>query len=125
MRRPVGASAVCDAGGARRPLKAPHSDATDGKNNRAPLLALRAGAGHASLQSVGEEADKLACIRALALPADLFGDLPSKVLLAYRRRVVAEELHELRRHPPAIRLTLLAASAMCADARSPTRWSIC
>ena len=90
-------------------LKAPHSDATGGKDNRAPLLALRAGAGHASLQSVGEEADKLACIRALALPADLFADLPSKVLLAYRRRVAAEELHELRRHPTAIRLTLLAA----------------
>ncbi len=80
-------------------LKAPHSDAAGGKDNRAPLLALRAGAGHASLQSVGEEAGKLACIRALALPADLFADLPSKVLLAYRRRVAAEELHELRRHP--------------------------
>ena len=90
-------------------LKAPHSDATGGKDNRAPLLALRAGAGHASLQSVGEEADKLACIRALALPADLFADLPSKVLMTYRRRVAAEELHELRRHPTAIRLTLLAA----------------
>jgi hypothetical protein len=55
-------------------LKAPHSDVTGGKDNRAPLLALRAGAGHASLQSVGEEADKLACVRALALPADLFAD---------------------------------------------------
>jgi DNA invertase Pin-like site-specific DNA recombinase len=70
---------------------------------------LRAGSGQASLQSVGEEADKLARIRALALPADLFADLPSKVLLAYRRRVAAEELHELRRHPAALRLTLLAA----------------
>jgi TnpA family transposase len=90
-------------------LKAPHSDETSGKDNRAPLLALRAGAGHASLQSVVEEADKLTCIRALALPTDLFADLPAKVLLAYRRRVAAEEPHELRRHPAAIRLTLLAA----------------
>ena len=40
-------------------LKAPHSDATGGEDNRAPLLALRSGTGHASLQSVGEEADKL------------------------------------------------------------------
>ncbi len=31
------------------------------------------------------------------------------MLLAYRRRVGAEELHELRRHPDPIRLTLLAA----------------
>ena len=90
-------------------LKASPADATGGKDSRAPLVALRVGAGQASLQSVGEEADKLACIRALALPADLFADLPSKVLLAYRRRVAAEELHELRRHPTAIRLTLLAA----------------
>jgi hypothetical protein len=64
-------------------FKAPHSDATSSKDNRAPLLAVRLDAGHASLQSVGEEADKLACIRALALRADLFADLPSKVLLAF------------------------------------------
>jgi len=78
-------------------LKAPAA-AMSGEVGRAPLLALRAGAGPASLQSVGEEADKLARIRALALPADLFAKVPSKVLLAYRRRVAAEELHELRRH---------------------------
>ena len=102
-RLPAEAAAGLDA-----LLKAP-ADATSGEVGRAPLLALRAGSGQASLQSVGEEADKLARIRALALPADLFADLPSKVLLAYRRRVAAEELHELRRHPAALRLTLLAA----------------
>jgi len=74
-----------------------------------PLVALRAGTGQASLQSVGEEAAKLACIRAVALPAGLFDGVPSRVLLAYRRRVGAEELHELRRHPDPIQLTLLAA----------------
>jgi hypothetical protein len=82
-------------------FKAPHSDPTSSKDNRAPLLALRLGACHASLRSVGEEADKLACIRALALPADLFADLQSKVLPAYRRRVAAQDLHELRHHPAA------------------------
>jgi hypothetical protein len=74
-----------------------------------PLVALRTGTGQANLQSVGEEAAKLACIRAVALPAGLFDGVPSRVLLAYRRRVGAEELHELRRHPDPIRLTLLAA----------------
>jgi TnpA family transposase len=78
-RLPAEAPAALDA-----LLKAPHADATRGTDRRAPLLVLRAGAGQASLQSVGEEADKLACIRALALP-------------------------ELRRHPTALRLTLLAA----------------
>jgi hypothetical protein len=89
-------------------LKAPAA-AMSGEVGRAPLLALRAGAGPASLQSVGEEADKLARIRALTLPAGSFAKVPSKVLLAYRRRVAAEELHELRRHPAALRLALLAA----------------
>jgi len=89
------------AAGLEALLKAPAANAASGEVGRAPLLALRAGSGQASLQSVGEEADKLARIRALALPADLFADLPSKVLLAYRRRVAAEELHELRRHPAA------------------------
>jgi len=74
-----------------------------------PLLALRSGTGQASLQSVSEEADKLRHIRVLALPSDLFAGVPARMLLAYRRRVAAEELHELRRHPAPIRLTLLAA----------------
>ncbi len=74
-----------------------------------PLLALRSGTGQASLQSVGEEAAKLARIRSVNLPAGLFDGVPSRMLLAYRRRVGAEELHELRRHPDPIRLTLLAA----------------
>jgi len=73
------------------------------------LLTLRAGTGQASVQSVSEEADKLRRIRTLALPGGLFDGVPSRVMLAYRRRVAAEELHELRRHPDAVRLTLLAA----------------
>lgn len=85
----------------------------DAKNEESrilpPLLALRAGTGQASLRSVDEEADKLRRIRAIRLPTDLFDGVPSRVLLAYRRRVAAEELHELRRHPDPVRLTLLAA----------------
>jgi hypothetical protein len=103
-RLPAEAAAGLDA-----LLKTLDADATSGEVSRAPMIALRTGAGQASLQSVGEEADKLARIRALALPTDLFAGLPSKVLLAYRRRVAAEELHELRRHPTPLRLTLLAA----------------
>ena len=74
-----------------------------------PLLALRAGTGQASLQSVGEEADKLQRIRALALPAGPVRRRAVPGAAAYRRRVAAEELHELRRHPDPLRLTLLAA----------------
>ena len=57
---------------------------------------------------MGEEAARLICIRSVNLPAGLFDGMPSRMLLAFRR-VGAEELHELRRHPDPIRLTLLAA----------------
>jgi TnpA family transposase len=84
-----------------------HAAAED--TGHAPLVALRAGPGRASLQSVADEVGKLMALRAVALPADPLEGAPSKVLLAYRRRVAAEELHELRRHPTATRVTLLAA----------------
>ncbi len=84
-------------------------DGEDAVSGPPALLTLRTGTGQARLQSVSEEADKLRRIRALALPGGLFDGVPSRVMLAYRRRVAAEELHELRRHPDALRLTLLAA----------------
>ncbi len=94
-------------------LRPPVPDAGEASGEEAdhvaPLLALRAGTGQASLKSVAEEAAKLRRIRALDLSAGLFEGAPARVLLAYRRRVAAEELHELRRHPDPIRLTLLAA----------------
>jgi hypothetical protein len=109
VRRSADAPAGGDGCRARCP--APGAPRRHNKRRGRPhsAAALRAGSGQASLQSVGEEADKLARIRALALPADLFADLPFKVLLAYRQRGAAGELHELRRHPAALRLTLLAA----------------
>ena len=93
-----------DSGGAGH-----DAEALEGGRAPPPLLALRAGTGQAGLKSVGEEAGKLRRIRTLALPADLFDGVPARVLLAQRRRVAAEELHELRRHPDPVRLSLLAA----------------
>jgi len=84
-------------------------DGEDAAPGPPALLILRAGTGQARLQSVSEEADKLRRIRALALPGGLFDGVPSRVMLAYRRRIAAEELHELRRHLAPIRLPLLAA----------------
>lgn len=73
------------------------------------LFALRAGAGPARLRSVGEGAAKLRRLRALALPTGPFDGVPARVLLAYRRRVATEGVHESRRHPDPIRLASLAA----------------
>jgi hypothetical protein len=51
---------------------------------------------------------KLERLRAVGLPAELFRDLPHKVLSLYRQRLMVEEPFELRRHPQPLRLTLLA-----------------
>ena len=73
------------------------------------LYRLKTGPGGMNLQSVLKEIAKLQRLRELRLPADLFVAAPPKILQKYRQRVSAEEAHELRRHPEALRLTLLAA----------------
>jgi hypothetical protein len=76
---------------------------------RAPLHELREGPGPGSLKSVGKEIGKLNRIRALRLPPDLFVTLSLPIVRSYYQRVLAEEPHELRRHPEPLRATLLAA----------------
>ncbi|HVG98698.1 MAG TPA: Tn3 family transposase [Chloroflexota bacterium] len=66
-------------------------------------------AGPLSVETVEQEAAKLDRLRQLGLPPDLFRGVPPKLVERFRQRAVAEEPYELRRHPPARRLTLLAA----------------
>jgi len=73
------------------------------------LADLKLDPGPFTVGTVMQETAKLARLRQLGLPPDLFAGVPPRVVEGFRRRVVAEELHELRRHPPARRLTLLAA----------------
>ena len=74
-----------------------------------PLAALRADPGPVGLTSAEAEIAKLQQIRALGLPADLFGHLAPGVLAKYRQRAAAEWPRELRAHPAPVRATLLAA----------------
>jgi Domain of unknown function (DUF4158) len=76
---------------------------------RSALADLKRDPGPLGVETVRQEAAKLDRIRQLGLPPDLFHDLSPRLLERFRQRVVAEELHELRRHLPARRLTLLAA----------------
>ena len=85
------------------------SDELDAESGPVPLHDLRAGPGVGNLQTLEEELDKLDCIRNLALPEDLFGPVPQKILEDYKRRVAVEEIFELRRHNDPLRATLLAA----------------
>jgi TnpA family transposase len=78
-------------------------------SGRSALAELKAEAGPFGVETVRQEAAKLDRIRQLGLSPDVLAGLSPKLLDGFRQRVVAEELHELRRHPTARRLTLLAA----------------
>lgn len=78
-------------------------------NTALGLSHLKADAGRIGLDSVLQELVKLSRIRQLDLPIKAFSCLPAKWLQKYRRRTSTESSWELRRHPPAIRYTLVAA----------------
>lgn len=75
------------------------------------LHTLKAGPAAVSLETARAEIEKLQRLRALALPDALFAQVSPKVLQGYSQRLAVEETHEIRRHPEAMRLTLLAAWA--------------
>jgi hypothetical protein len=55
------------------------------------------------------EIAKLRSLRAIGLPPDLFAGYTPKLVERLRRRIAAESPSHIRQHPPAIRMTLLAA----------------
>jgi TnpA family transposase len=70
---------------------------------------LRSDSGRAGVKTIFREFQKLRTIRSIELPADLFADIPQKVIKKYKQRTITEDLRELRRHPASIRYTLLSA----------------
>ena len=77
--------------------------------NTSLLSDLKSEAGAAKLENVLAEIAKLERIRALSLPPDLFAGVSRKRLLWCKRRIAVEDLSEIRRHPPQVRYSLLAA----------------
>ncbi|NEP20401.1 MAG: DUF4158 domain-containing protein, partial [Leptolyngbya sp. SIO4C1] len=71
---------------------------------------LKTDPGRISLKSLLTEIEKLKAIRNLGLPPELFSTVPPTITAHYRRRASVETPRELRRHPKAIRYTLVAAS---------------
>lgn len=74
-----------------------------------PFQRLKTDPGRLGLGSLLEEVEKLQCIQAVELPCELFLHVPPKVVSFYRRKASVEAPRELRRHPVAIRCTLIAA----------------
>lgn len=70
---------------------------------------LKADPGRIGLETILKEITKLQYLQELGLPTTLFQNVTPKILRQYKQRTVTESLHELRRHPPSIRYTLLAA----------------
>ena len=56
-----------------------------------------------------DEIAKLKQRHALDLPEALFSDVPGRLVTHFRQRAAGEPPRELRRHPPEVRYTLLAA----------------
>lgn len=84
-------------------------DETSTLPKRSALQELKLDPGRLSLETIQDEIDKLERLRACGLPADLFQGVSTKILDTYRQRASAEESYEIRRHPEALRYTLLAA----------------
>lgn len=76
---------------------------------RSELAALKDDAGAVKVETVLEEIAKLQQLRSVGLPEVLFRDVPAKLVTQYRQRAASEPPRELRRHPPDVRYTLLAA----------------
>lgn len=70
---------------------------------------LKIDPGRIGVESFQKEIAKLEIFRQLNFPADLFKKIPTKVLQNYKARVTVEQPRDLRRHPEAIRYTLIAA----------------
>jgi TnpA family transposase len=76
---------------------------------RSELAAVKDGAGAVKVKTVLDEIAKLQQLRALSLPELLFRAAPAKLVTHYRQRAASEPPRELRRHPPEVRYTMLAA----------------
>lgn len=74
-----------------------------------PLVFLKAPCGATSLNTVFQAVTQLKQLSPLNLPENLFAKVPRKVVHRFRQRVAASAPSHLRRHPDAIRLSLLAA----------------
>lgn len=76
---------------------------------RSDLADLKQDAEAMKVDTVLDEVKKLRQLRALALPDDLFADVPPRLVTHLRQRAASEKPKELRRHPPEVRAALLAA----------------
>jgi TnpA family transposase len=83
--------------------------ALEGEVEWTPWQNLKGEPGKAGIESVKEAASRLADVREIALPADLFKDVAAKLVERFARQAAVEEPHEMRRHPRPLKGALQAA----------------
>jgi TnpA family transposase len=69
---------------------------------------LKTDPGKASLDSLLAAIAKLKCIGEIGFTPGVFEDVPAKFIDQFRQRCATESIRELRRHPPAIRYSMVA-----------------
>jgi hypothetical protein len=77
------------------------------------LAAIRSDPRNVSLNTMLTEIAKLEAVRAVGVPADVFADVPPKIMTGWRGRAAVESPSHLRAHPHEVALTLLAALLFC------------
>ncbi len=106
----AGLEALLGSDSGPEPTGASNSEvAAQPTRERSILQRLKHDPARTSVDSVLTEVAKLQQLRQLELPPDLFAGVAPKLLLSYQQRVAVEPPRELRRHPPVVRSTLLAA----------------
>ena len=73
------------------------------------LSHLKTDPGKPNLESLLATIVKLECIDGIGLSPAVFHEVPSKLIDRFRQRCTTESIRDLRRHPPAIRYSLVAA----------------
>lgn len=81
----------------------------DDKDGRHLLAELKSDPGQVGLETLLREIDKVAAVRQLELPPDLFSDASEKLVDAWRARAARSYPSDLRAAAAPVRLTLLAA----------------
>ncbi|MGO4649704.1 hypothetical protein AB4305_32955 [Nocardia sp. 2YAB30] len=83
------------------------------EDGTAVLASIRSDPGNVSLNRMLTEIAKLEAVRAVEVPAEAFADIAPKIVTGWRGRAAVESPSHLRKYPPRVKLTLLAALLHC------------
>ena len=82
--------------------------APDGDDKSVSFTSLKTDLGKASLDSLLSAIAKLECVDAIGLSGAVFDGIPAKFIDQFSQRCSTESIRELRRHPVAIRYSMVA-----------------